>query len=135
VTRAGLTAIYDRPSLSRGLAALLVAWIAALVIPLGLDLYMPVPETNPLTSEKIALGRELFFDRRLSRDQSLSCASCHAPERAFTDRAADRGRRPRADRPPQHPGPRQSRLRARILLGCASTLARGTGHQADRRSE
>jgi cytochrome c peroxidase len=57
----------------------------ALTIPLGLDLYLPVPETNPLTNEKIALGRRLFFDRRLSRDSSISCSSCHDPERAFSD--------------------------------------------------
>ena len=54
-------------------------------IPRGLDLYMPVPEDNPLTGEKVALGRQLFFDRRLSRDRSLSCSSCHDPQRAFTD--------------------------------------------------
>src|ERR1041385_7645831 len=60
--------------------------------PLGLDIYMPVPESNPLTREKIALGRKLFFDRRLSRDGTLSCASCHDPQRAFTDgRALARG--------------------------------------------
>src|SRR6266852_5235070 len=46
---------------------------------------MPVPEDNPLTAEKIALGRRLFFDRRLSRDGSISCASCHDPSRAFSD--------------------------------------------------
>jgi cytochrome c peroxidase len=56
-----------------------------LAIPLGLDLYLPVPEDNPLTAEKIALGRRLFFDRRLSRDESISCSSCHDPERAFSD--------------------------------------------------
>ncbi|MBI3490411.1 MAG: hypothetical protein HY047_01215, partial [Acidobacteria bacterium] len=43
---------------------------AALAIPLGLDLYMPVPEANPMTAEKIELGRRLFNDRRLSRDES-----------------------------------------------------------------
>lgn len=62
--------------------------VAALVIPLGLDLYMPVPEENPLTVEKIELGRRLFNDRRLSRDGSVSCASCHDPERAFSDSRA-----------------------------------------------
>ena len=56
-----------------------------IAIPLGLDLYMPVPEDNPLTRERIALGRRLFHDRRLSRDRSISCASCHDPDRAFTD--------------------------------------------------
>jgi cytochrome c peroxidase len=53
--------------------------------PLGLDLYRPVPEDNRLTSAKIALGRRLFNDRRLSRDGSLSCAGCHDPRRAFVD--------------------------------------------------
>ena len=53
--------------------------------PLGLDLYMPVPEENPLTSQKIALGRKLFFDKRLSHDGTLACASCHDPKLAFSD--------------------------------------------------
>jgi cytochrome c peroxidase len=57
--------------------------IAALVIPLGLDLYMPVPEDNPITAEKIARGRRLFNDRRLSRDGSVACSSCHDPDHAF----------------------------------------------------
>jgi cytochrome c peroxidase len=58
---------------------------AVLTIPLGLDLYLPAPEENPLTTEKIALGRRLFFDHRLSRDNSVSCSSCHNPDRAFSD--------------------------------------------------
>lgn len=53
--------------------------------PLGLDLYMPVPSANPLTRDKVALGRRLFFDKRLSRDGSLACATCHDPKRAFSD--------------------------------------------------
>lgn len=52
---------------------------------LGLDLYMPVPEENPITVEKLALGRQLFFDTRLSVDWTSACATCHVPERAFTD--------------------------------------------------
>ena len=60
---------------------------AAMVLqpPRGLDLYMPVPASNPLTPDKIKLGRRLFFDKRLSRDGTLSCASCHDPSRAFSD--------------------------------------------------
>lgn len=67
------------------IAGAAAAATVAVVIPLGLDLYMPVPEINPLTDEKIALGRQLFFDPRLSRDQSISCSSCHRPDRAFSD--------------------------------------------------
>jgi cytochrome c peroxidase len=59
--------------------------LAAVVIPLGLDLYLPVPEYNPLTAEQIEAGRRLFFDRRLSRDGSIACSSCHDPERAYSD--------------------------------------------------
>ena len=54
-------------------------------LPRGLELYRPVLSDNPLTPAKIALGRRLFFDRRLSRDGSLSCAGCHDPKRALTD--------------------------------------------------
>jgi cytochrome c peroxidase len=63
----------------------LQAAVVAIMIPLGLDLYMPVPEDNPITAEKVALGRQLFFDTRLSRDRSISCATCHRPNRAFSD--------------------------------------------------
>lgn len=63
----------------------LIVLAAIVAIPLGLDLYMPVPEENPITAEKIALGRRLFNDRRLSRDRSMACASCHDPARAFSD--------------------------------------------------
>jgi len=46
---------------------------------------MPIPAENPLTDAKVRLGRFLFFDKRLSRDSSTSCGSCHKPERAFAD--------------------------------------------------
>lgn len=59
-----------------------------------------LPEDNLLTEEGVELGRRLFNDRRLSRDSSQSCASCHEPARAFTDARpqsigvdGDRGRR------------------------------------------
>jgi cytochrome c peroxidase len=44
-----------------------------------------VAEENPQTPEKIELGKRLFFDRRLSGDGTMSCATCHNPEMAFTD--------------------------------------------------
>ncbi len=59
--------------------------LLSVVIPLGLDRYLPAPASNPLTAEKIDVGRRLFFDRRLSRDGTVSCATCHQPERAFSD--------------------------------------------------
>jgi len=40
---------------------------------------------NPVTPVKVALGQALFFDKRLSGDGTISCATCHQPERAFTD--------------------------------------------------
>lgn len=46
---------------------------------------IPFPEDNPLTAEKIAFGKRLFFDKRLSGNNELSCATCHRPEKAFTD--------------------------------------------------
>lgn len=44
-----------------------------------------IPSNNPLTEEGVALGKKLFFDKILSRDNSQSCASCHDPKLAFTD--------------------------------------------------
>lgn len=58
--------------------------LALLSIPLGLDLYLPVPEDNPITRQNLVLGRQLFFDRRLSRDETVSCSTCHNPNRAFS---------------------------------------------------
>jgi cytochrome c peroxidase len=54
-------------------------------VPLGLDLYARVPADNPLTRERVELGRRLFFDPSLSAYGRVSCASCHIPERAFAD--------------------------------------------------
>jgi cytochrome c peroxidase len=52
--------------------------------PLGLP-PIPVTEDNPPTREKIALGRKLFFDRRLSFNNTMSCGMCHIPEQGFTN--------------------------------------------------
>jgi cytochrome c peroxidase len=51
----------------------------------GLDLYRPVPGDNPLTPSRVDLGRRLFNERRLSRDGSKACVSCHNPRLAFTN--------------------------------------------------
>jgi cytochrome c peroxidase len=52
--------------------------------PLGLP-PVPLPADNPPSAAKIALGRKLFFDRRLSFNGTMSCAMCHVPEQGFTN--------------------------------------------------
>lgn len=53
----------------------------------NLPQFLPLisPTDNPLTEEGIQLGRHLFYDPILSADSTMSCASCHSPELAFTD--------------------------------------------------
>jgi cytochrome c peroxidase len=46
---------------------------------------LPVPPDNPITDAKVALGRRLFFDKRLSRTGEIACGSCHRQENAFAD--------------------------------------------------
>lgn len=53
-------------------------------VPLGLPTII-WPADNPYSEDKALLGRRLFVEKRLSRDGSISCASCHDPDRAFTD--------------------------------------------------
>jgi len=55
-----------------------------LVIPEGLP-PMNIPSTNPLTVEGVALGKRLFYDPILSRDNTQSCANCHLQDFGFTD--------------------------------------------------
>jgi cytochrome c peroxidase len=50
--------------------------------PLGLP-EIPLPADNPVTADKVQLGRLLFFDRRLSANNTLSCAMCHVAEQGF----------------------------------------------------
>ncbi|MEO8590853.1 MAG: cytochrome c peroxidase [Flavobacteriales bacterium] len=59
----------------------------ALQLPVGAP--MPVtPSDNPLTDASVRLGKALFFEARLSRNGSISCASCHHPDRGFSDTLA-----------------------------------------------
>jgi cytochrome c peroxidase len=53
-------------------------------VPAGLK-PLPVPTENPLTLEKIELGKQLYFDPRLSRDDTISCASCHDPKKGWSN--------------------------------------------------
>ena len=54
-------------------------WQPQLGLPIA-----PAPADNPITAEKIALGRKLFYDRRLSLNNTFSCAMCHIPEQGFS---------------------------------------------------
>ena len=54
--------------------------------PLGIDIDLTSLRVPP-TPERVRLGRWLFFDRRLSSDGTISCASCHQPDHAFSQAA------------------------------------------------
>lgn len=61
------------------------------VYVLGIPTHFPapnIPKDNPLTVAKVNLGKQLFFDVALSIDSSVSCASCHLPNKAFSDKTA-----------------------------------------------
>mgnify|MGYP003393159620 FL=1 len=59
----------------------------AVMLPPGAPA-LPVPEGNPLTVASVALGKALFFDKRLSVDGTIACGSCHFPAHAFSDTVA-----------------------------------------------
>lgn len=55
-------------------------------LPVPANFSAPVFDTqNPMTNEGIELGRKLFYDKRLSGTNQVACASCHLPERSFSD--------------------------------------------------
>jgi cytochrome c peroxidase len=59
-----------------------------LVLPGIIEQYLPpmdIPMDNPLTEEGVELGRKLFYDTKLSANNTQACASCHSPENSFTD--------------------------------------------------
>jgi len=73
-----------------GIAALCVS-AAAQDVPFGISrelVQFVTPKDNPTTAERIELGRKLFHDKRLSADNTVSCATCHDPEAGFTARIA-----------------------------------------------
>ncbi len=55
-------------------------------VPMGLK-KPPVPVENPMSDAKVALGKVLYFDTRLSADNTVSCATCHNPKKGWTDQA------------------------------------------------
>lgn len=78
------------PLLGLLLATLSVSHLHAenyeLRIPHGLK-RLRIPSDNQLTAAKVELGKQLFFDKRLSRDNTVSCASCHDPEKGWSNGA------------------------------------------------
>jgi cytochrome c peroxidase len=55
-------------------------------VPSGLDAdLVEIPKDNPLTAAKVELGKLLFFDPRLSVDDTVACASCHSPQFGFSN--------------------------------------------------
>ena len=58
--------------------------------PVGMpaDLSSYIPADNPMTKAKVELGRQLYFDPRLSGNGTIACASCHHPDMGWTDNAA-----------------------------------------------
>src|ERR1700694_548013 len=54
----------------------------------GRDKAMNAPASSPLNAAKVAMGKRLFFDTRLSADEWLSCSSCHDPGHAFSETRA-----------------------------------------------
>jgi cytochrome c peroxidase len=60
-------------------------------MPLGIDAEIwesLIPKDNPMSAEKVALGEKLYFDKRLSVDRTVSCATCHDPATALADNNA-----------------------------------------------
>lgn len=53
-------------------------------IPLGLP-ELDIPEDNPMTEAKVELGKMLYFDKRMSKDATISCATCHDPKMAWAE--------------------------------------------------
>lgn len=75
------------------LSGLLVSWQTVFAqedkassdkVPAGLPA-IPYPKENPATEAKIKLGKQLYFDKRLSSDNTISCASCHDPEKGWSN--------------------------------------------------
>jgi cytochrome c peroxidase len=84
-----------RARLAALLAPSLIAAASAQTWDWDIPAWLPppaVPADNPMTADKVELGRRLFYDARLSVDGTVACASCHAQDRAFSDgRAVSEG--------------------------------------------
>ncbi len=59
--------------------------VVKIKVPLGLTQAPAVPAENPMTVEKWVLGKRLYFDKVLSTNGTVACATCHAPDKGFGD--------------------------------------------------
>ncbi|MDY3561499.1 cytochrome C peroxidase [Gemmata sp. JC673] len=59
--------------------------VVKIKVPLGLTQAPAVPAENPMTLEKWVLGKKLYYDKILSTDGTVACASCHSPTKGFAD--------------------------------------------------
>ena len=82
-----------------------------------------MPEDNPVTAEKVALGRRLFYDARLSGNGTQACSSCHQQRRAVTDARA------RAMGSTGESHPRSAMSLANVAYGVSLTWT-DAGHQS-----
>ncbi len=102
--------------------------------PPGIDAIIwreSLPKDNEMTVERVALGRKLYFDTRLSKDGTVACATCHDVSRGFTDqRAGLRGHR-RPARPAQRADHAERALLPDAVLGRPRAEPRGAGEAAD----
>ncbi len=79
-----LTVLVDVAGCKRFVSDTPIGKTITIPVPLGLP-PVPFPADNPPTAETIALGRKLFYDPKLSQDNSTACATCHNPTLDFTD--------------------------------------------------
>ena len=103
--------------------------------PLGMELYFE--DVKPPTPARVRLGRWLFYDTRLSGDNTVACASCHKPEHAFSEPTPVSSGHPGSEGRPQGAELHQPGGDAvpALLLGRPRGLARGSGARADRQPD
>jgi cytochrome c peroxidase len=85
-TPPGTTPPSTTPPAAKGETVTSGSW--TMTLPLGLKADRAyIPDDNPINTPKVELGRALYFDKRLSADNTIACASCHIPAKGGTDNA------------------------------------------------